>query len=74
MPAPPAMRRQHQALGEQLADEVDAGGAECEPDGDFPPACGRPREQQVRHVRAGHEEHESDDGHQEDEERDDWDR
>ena len=48
-----ARERQHEALGELLADDPHAAGAERETDRDLLVTRRRAREQQVRHVRAG---------------------
>ncbi len=47
-----ANARQHQALGQHLADQPGAGGAERRPDRQFPRAERRPRELHVHHVEA----------------------
>ena len=51
--------RQHQAFGEQLADHSAAAGADGGADGDFLLALGGAGQEQVRHVRAGDQEHET---------------
>ena len=52
-----AEQRQEQALDQQLPHEAPARRAERRPDGDLAPPYRRAREQQVRHVGAGDEEH-----------------
>jgi hypothetical protein len=53
-----ADQREQEALDEELADEPPARHAEREPHGDLAPARESAREQQVRDVRTGDEEHE----------------
>ncbi len=60
--------REDEALGEQLAHEPRASGAERGADRELAVARGRPREQEVGDVGAGNEEHEGD-GAGEDEQR-----
>src|SRR5262249_20072700 len=50
------------ALGERLRDDLAARGAEGEPDGSLPATRDPAGEQQVRHVGAGDEHHETADG------------
>ena len=47
-----AKSRKHEALGKQLANDAPAAGAERGTNRDFSLSCERPRQQQVRHVRA----------------------
>ena len=54
---PAARAREHQALEEQLLNQPRATGADGEPQRQFPAAPGRGREQQVRHRRAGDDQH-----------------
>ena len=56
---------EHEAFGQKLADDSGATGAERRPDGYLAPAPRRPRQQEVRHVRAGNEQHERDARHHE---------
>ena len=49
--------REQRALGQQLADDAEAAGAEGEPDGDLPPPLRCAREQKVGDVRAGDQQH-----------------
>ena len=61
-PKPAAERRQQQAFGEQLLHDPAAPRAEREPHRHLAAASGRPRQQQVRDVRAGDDQHEPDRG------------
>jgi hypothetical protein len=56
----PAEQAEQGALGEELADQAGAARAERRPDGDLARARLRPRQQQVRHVDAGDQQHEAD--------------
>jgi hypothetical protein len=58
-PEDAARRRQQQALGEHLAQETCASGAECGANRNLFLACGTAREKQVRDVHAGHQQHEA---------------
>ncbi len=53
-------QRQHDALGEQLADDPAARAADRGADRDFPSPAGRPHEQEVGDVGAGDEQHQAD--------------
>ena len=55
---------EHEALGEQLTHEPPRAGAERRADGQLALARRRAREQQVRDVRAGDQQHEDDGAHQ----------
>ena len=68
-PTRAAQQRQQQALDQQLPHEAPARRAERRADGDLAPPHRRAREQQVRHVRAGDEEHHADGAGQREEER-----
>ncbi len=59
---PKSARRQR--LGQQLRDQVPAGGADRQPDRHLARACRGAREQQVRDVRAGNQQYESGHAHQ----------
>ena len=61
--------REHQALDEQLPDELPARRAQRQPDRDLPLARKRARDEQVGHVGAGDQEDEADHAHQDDERR-----
>ena len=52
--------RQHDAFGQQLADDPAARAADRRADRDLAPAAGRAHEQEVRDVGAGDEQHEAD--------------
>ena len=52
------------AFDEQLPDHLQARGAYREADPDLPGAIGGSRQQQVRHIRAGNQQHEDDRAHQ----------
>ena len=55
-----AGERQHDALGQQLADDAAAAGADRRADRDLAPPAGRAHQQQVRDVRARDQQHEAD--------------
>ena len=59
----PADAAEHDALDEQLTDDAPAGRAEGDPHGELAGAMRGAREQQVRDVRAGDEQHEADRTH-----------
>ena len=68
-PTAPPEQRQQQALDQQLPHEAPARRAERRADGDLAPPHRRAREQQVRHVGAGDEEHHGHGAGQREEER-----
>ena len=55
----PAEQAEQDALGEELPDQPRAAGAERRPHGDLARARLRARQQQVRHVDAGDQQHEA---------------
>ena len=57
-PGEAAGDREHQAFGEHLAHQPSASGAERRAHADLALARGAARQQQVRHVDAGHQQHE----------------
>ena len=56
-PKTPPASEQHDALGEQFADDPPAPAADCGDDGHLPLPAGRAHEQQVGDVGAGDEQH-----------------
>ena len=64
-----AGQRQHHALGEQLAHEAPAAGAQRGADGEFALQFQHARQQQVGHICAGDEQHETGAGQQHQERR-----
>ena len=68
-PTHAADRRQHETLDQQLAHQLTARGAERQPDRDFLLPHEAARDQQVRDVGAGDQQHESDHAHQHDQRR-----
>jgi hypothetical protein len=60
-----AREREHDRFRDQLPHEPPARRSEREPDRDLTPPGGGPRQQEVRHVRAGDEQHDADDREQE---------
>src|ERR1700761_540954 len=59
-----AKQAEEHALGQKLADEPSAAGADGETNGDFLPPAHRTRHQQVGNVRAGNEQHQAHDEQQ----------
>ena len=55
-----AERREHDALGNELADDPAAAGSQCGAHRDLPLTCGAAHQQQVGDVGAGNEQHETD--------------
>ena len=64
-PARTTERSEHETLGQELAHQASAPGADRETYGDLALTCGRAREQQPRHVDAGQHQDEPDSAHQE---------
>ena len=60
----PSRQRQHGALGEELADETPAAGAQRHAHGNFFVAARRPSQKQVRHIAAGDQQYQAGDDHQ----------
>ena len=58
-PSAAAPHGEQQALGQELAHELAAPGAERHPDRDLAPPRARPRQQQARDVRAGEQQHQA---------------